>query len=127
MEYYKQSSDLYHHGVKGMKWGIRKKYNDAVKKFTNSKIGSRYKLKDDPEEEAREVEGNSNKTTRIRMSSKAKKAIKIGGIAAGVTLAAYGGYKVNDYLNSCTYTLNGKSVSRKEFSTAIKTMVNAMS
>lgn len=59
---------LYHHGIKGMKWGVRRfqnkdgSYTNAGKrrrKFADTKFGSKYKLHDDPEKELREVEGSS--------------------------------------------------------------------
>lgn len=109
--------ELYHYGVKGMKWGVRKKreyadgvYKKAVKKFTNSKIGSKYKLSDDPEKELREVEGTpprkrtsadakrqekANRTPEEK-AARRKKAIKVGAAVAATALAAYGAKKLYD-------------------------------
>lgn len=57
---------LEHHGVKGMKWGIRKK----------------------------RVTGFGKRKKRKGLTDKQKKALKIAGIAAGTAAVAYGGYKL---------------------------------
>lgn len=98
--------ELYHHGVKGMKWGVRR--------FRNKK-------KRPMRDESKTSKQNLNK------SDKVKKLTKRGAAVAGVVLAAYGGYKVNDFLNSVSYTVNGKTVSRKEFASTINAIVKILS
>lgn len=76
------NEELMHYGVLGMKWGHRKaqptsgngssRYRKAVNKFTNSKIGSKYKLHDDPNEELREVEGTPKKNKVSKKSGGAR-------------------------------------------------------
>lgn len=69
------SNELYHFGVKGMHWGVRKKYD---------KIGrSHNKNQND------EITKN-----RHRLSDKTKRNIKIGATVAGTCLLAYGGYRL---------------------------------
>ena len=69
--------DVYHHGVKGMKWGVRHE-----RKPTGRKRAGR-------------VTETQNQQKRRGLSDKQKRALQIGaGIAAGV-LVAYGGYKLN--------------------------------
>lgn len=63
-------NELYHHGVKGMKWGIRKQSLSNVKRRIKSKM-------------------NDQETKR-----KIKKAAKIGAGVAIAGLAIYGGYKL---------------------------------
>lgn len=70
-------SDVYHHGVKGMKWGVR---------HDRKRLGRRAGSKS---------EESSTGNTGFQLTDKQKRALKIGaGIAAGV-LVAYGGYKLN--------------------------------
>ena len=66
---------LMHHGVKGMKWGVRH----------------------DPERVGRKQQGSKNKKKR-GLSPKAKKYIKIGATVAGTTLLAYGLYRYSDVI-----------------------------
>lgn len=69
--------DVYHHGVKGMKWGVR-----HDRKPTGRKRAGR-------------VTEAQNQQKRRGLTDNQKRVLKIGGgIAAGV-LVAYGGYKLN--------------------------------
>lgn len=61
------SDELYHYGVKGMKWGVRKEYVSSSKNLRKS---------DDTRKD------------------KTKRAIKIGAAVAVTALATYGGYKL---------------------------------
>lgn len=97
--------ELCHHGVKGMKWGVRKK-------------SPRSYVSDNPKRKSSNVA--NSKVDRI------KKAVKIGAAASAVVLATYGGYKVSNFLNSCSYTVNGKSVSKKEFMSAMSTVAKSL-
>lgn len=63
--------ELYHHGVKGMKWGIRRD-------------------KDKP----------NNAVNSPKNKSKAKTALKIGTVVAAATVAAYGAYRVDSIVKS---------------------------
>lgn len=67
---YKHSDEIYHHGVKGMKWGVKK---------SSSTIGSGKKSKPHAVED--------DKKNKIK---KIKKAATVGGAAATGTIAAAG-------------------------------------
>lgn len=74
--------ELYHHGIKGQRWGVRRYQNEDG---TLTATG-------------RKRQGNtSEKPNDITDKRKAnlKKAIAIGAAAAAVGLAAYGAYKLN--------------------------------
>ena len=87
MTYYK-GNELYHHGIKGQKWGVRR-YQNADGTLTD--VGqNRYGRK-----ERREKKGISDKT---------KKAIKNGLLISGTILAAYGTYKIADNALEKNYT-----------------------
>lgn len=65
------SDELYHYGVKGMKWGVRKEYESKGRKEASS-------------------------TTSEQKKARAVKAVKIGAAVAVTALAAYGAYKAYD-------------------------------
>lgn len=74
--------ELYHHGVKGMKWGVRKA----------RRIQAR---------EKRRAERDSKLTPEQRKKrSNIKKTIIIGSAAVGTCLAAVGSIKVKKYLDN---------------------------
>lgn len=77
-------SELYHYGVKGMKWGKRK---DKYESSANAKGGKNTKPQNDAERQA-------------QRKAKLKKAAIIGTAAAGTALAAYGAYKVSKVLKN---------------------------
>jgi len=66
------NNTLQHYGIPGMRWGSQKPksglsnnqsmYKRTVNKLVNSKIGSKYKLSNDPAKELLEVEGNAPKS-----------------------------------------------------------------
>lgn len=79
---HKNMNYLEHHGIKGQRWGIRRFQNEDG---TYTDLGA---------ERRREDSGGRSGG----LSDRAKKAIKIGAIAAGSALAVYGGYKIHQKL-----------------------------
>lgn len=66
--------ELYHYGIKGMRWGVRKKYEP---------IGDKKSSK---------TQDTNNK--KRKLTDKQKTAIKVGAAAAAIALAAYGTYRL---------------------------------
>lgn len=66
------NDELYHHGVKGMKWGVRRQ---------TATVG-------------RQRSTSDGRYSSEQRKSKMKKAAKIGAMVAGTALVAYGGYRI---------------------------------
>lgn len=121
---YDYNNELYHHGIKGMKWGVRR-FQNADGSYTGAGrsrygIGSRIVAinkkrhqsaakaarrdadslrKAGYAKEANAVEKVAKKQEakangNFKLSDKQKKAIKIGAVVAGTALAAYATYKI---------------------------------
>jgi hypothetical protein len=84
-----RSNELYHWGVKGMKWGKRKAQPVAVNSTRRSSTSTNI----DP------VAQREARKTKI------KKAVKIGAAVAGTALAAYGAYKLDKALKNKAYSV----------------------
>lgn len=116
-----RSESLSHHGIKGQKWGVRRKnyvakgiyehhpdgYNYNENRNGNTKAMSRYR-------EGTDI-ANVQKTKSQVNKDKIKKAIAIGAAIAGTALAAYGVYKLHSYMkmNNKSLTDVGNDVARK--------------
>lgn len=122
--------ELYHHGVKGMKWGVRKARNHAgtgryvtkkrqlagdkrdLERLKNGKhlsVGltkkrqAAFDARDKAALEKRIAKNeakNTDGTQRKGLSDKQKKALKIGAAVAGTVLAVYAAKKVSDVVSS---------------------------
>ncbi len=93
MTIYQYPNYLMHHGVKGMKWGIRKKYKLHPRDYKYNK------------------EYLSDEEAAIAAKkAKRKKMLKIGAAVTVGLLAAYGLYKYSEFINSLPSNTSVKSI-----------------
>lgn len=83
--YYIPNTDLYHHGIKGQRWGIRR-FQDKSGRLTPA---GRRRVKN--QQKTDELDNTEQKKG---LTDKQKRYIKIGAAAVGTALVAYGGYKI---------------------------------
>ena len=78
------TNEIYHHGIKGQKWGVRRFQR---KDGTRTAAGKKRQ---------RELQSDNSDKKKINkgLTDGQKKAIKIGAIAVGTALAAYGAYRL---------------------------------
>lgn len=80
------TNELYHYGIKGMKWGVRRARKNDVSGTSSKK---------------RKTDSDDDQTTKKKgLSDRQKTALKVGAAAAGTALAVYGAYKVSKMLKN---------------------------
>ena len=148
MDYYNNyySEDyLMHYGVKGMKWGHRKRQafsigaaghramakvydiNAKAYKKSNKALSSmNAQARNQQLKSAEQAQAIANAKKEARNTPEAK-AAKIGAAVAGTALAAYGAKKLNDYVKA-NHTLieakRGREYSEKMFEQTFKRMMD---
>lgn len=88
-----KNTELYHHGILGQKWGIRRYQNDDGS-YKNGATGRYNNEESGP-------------------SGKFKKAAKTGAIVVGSALAVYGAYKLSKHLRDRGGTEKEQNVTKK--------------
>ena len=106
---YTCQNELCHHGIKGMKWGVRRfQYKDGSltgagrKRYSEAdNVKRAYKAEAKAAKakyKAELKEARNTPEAKAERARKTKKAIKVGAAVAGTALAAYGAYKLNKYV-----------------------------
>lgn len=87
--------ELYHYGVKGMKWGVR---HDRIPKGRSKSVSTPSAMKGRTKKSSNSTSNGKPSKSKIQLSSKQKTALKVGAAAAATALAVYGGYKMNRFV-----------------------------
>ena len=104
------TEEVWHYGIKGQKWGVRRYQNEDGSLTSRGK--KRYR-------ESNESSNKSDGKNRFTLTDNQKKWIKRGAIAAGVLLAVYGGYKlsqtdlVKNYVKNLTSKVDAETYAKK--------------
>ena len=100
------SSDIYHHGIKGQKWGVRRTpeqlgydVGQKIQNGINRVMHPFQKAYETGEAAKARINQGKEKLKSEDTKKKLRTAAKVGGALALAGLAAYGGYKLNKVIN----------------------------
>lgn len=96
MEYYIVKTELYHHGIKGMKWGIRRDRKKGGSPTSAGMNKSKHRLR---LEEKYKAQGLSQKEAEKKANTRIRTE-KILAVSAGVTVGACAAYAANKKLRN---------------------------
>lgn len=108
------SAELYHHGIKGQKWGLRR-FQQENGTLTSA---GRERYADAIAKSAANANGNSSGSSQRK--EKLKRIAKAAAIAAGTAAVAYGTYKLakSGALSNVTNSINSSDRAEKRATTA---------
>lgn len=121
-------NELYHHGIKGQKWGVRRYVNSdgtltlegkqrygSIENFYASRQGQKL---------AKQNAGNQDQSAS--RSSRVKRGVKIGAAIVGAGLLAYGAYKAHSVFSDA-YRSNITNIGKRAIETLEGQRKNALS
>lgn len=122
MEYmwYMQTSDeLYHHGIKGQKWGIRRFQN----RDGSLKSAGKARRRDESSK------GNNKRSNGSRLTTRQKVGIGvgIGAVAAGIGLTAYANHRMDMEMAASVERMNALAEQTRSMLSNSSQMSRAMS
>lgn len=123
------NGELRHFGIKGMKWGVRRYQNSdgtltaaGKKRYDGDWDSKSHRPKSTTSKtsgsKGSSKAGNNDESEKKGLTDKQKKALKIGAVAVGTAVAAYGAYKLKDAIKDKNFQImaeKGKKVSEDFF------------